>query len=139
MKSFRKELWIEVPSRIGFLDITEQVEQCLEESEIREGLVLVNARHISASVFINGDEEGLLKDFEFWLEKIAPHEPVTRYRHNDTGGTNADAHLKRQLMGREVVVAITNGILDLGQYERIFYGEFDGLREKRILVKLIGE
>lgn len=139
MKTFRKELWIEVPSRIGFLDITGQVEQCLEESEIREGLVLVNARHISASVFINGDEEGLLKDFEFWLERIAPHEPVTKYRHNDTGGTNADAHLKRQVMGREVVVAITNGILDLGPYERIFYGEFDGLREKRILVKIIGE
>ncbi len=139
MKTFRKELWIEVPSRIGFLDITEQVEQSLEESGIREGLVLVNARHISASVFVNGDEAGLLKDFEFWLERIAPHEPVTKYRHNDTGGTNADAHLKRQVMGREVVVAITNGILDLGPYERIFYGEFDGLREKRILVKIIGE
>lgn len=139
MKSFRKELWIEIPSRIGFLNITEKIEQCLKESEIKEGFALINARHITASVFINGDEPGLLLDYEYWLEKLAPHEPIAKYRHNDTGGTNGDAHLKRQIMGREVVVAITNGILDLGPYEQIFYGEFDGLREKRVLVKMIGE
>jgi len=139
MKSFRKELWIEIPSRVGFLNITEQIDLCLNESGIKEGLVLVNAKHITASVFINGDESGLLQDFALWLERMAPHEPITQYRHNETGGTNGDAHLKRQLMGREVVVAITNGILDLGPYEQIFYGEFDGLREKRVLVKIIGE
>jgi len=139
MKSFRKELWIEIPSRVGFLNITEQIDLCLNESGIKEGFVLVNAKHITASVFINGDESGLLQDFALWLERMAPHEPITQYRHNETGGTNGDAHLKRQLMGREVVVAITNGILDLGPYEQIFYGEFDGLREKRVLVKIIGE
>nr|WP_272936634.1 secondary thiamine-phosphate synthase enzyme YjbQ [Syntrophus gentianae] len=139
MKSFRKELWIEIPSRVGFLNITEQIVQCVDESQIKEGFVLVNAKHITASVFINGDERGLLQDFALWLERLAPHEPITQYRHNETGGTNGDAHLKRQVMGREVMVAITNGILDLGPYEQIFYGEFDGLREKRVLVKIIGE
>ncbi|MDY0188246.1 MAG: secondary thiamine-phosphate synthase enzyme YjbQ [Syntrophus sp. (in: bacteria)] len=139
MKSFRKELWIEIPSRVGFLNITEQIVQCLNESNIQEGFVLVNAKHITASVFINGDEKGLLQDFALWLERLAPHEPITQYHHNETGGTNGDAHLKRQIMGREVVVAVTNGILDLGPYEQIFYGEFDGLREKRVLVKIIGE
>jgi len=139
MKSYRKELWIEIASRTGFLNITEQVEQRLKESEIKEGFALINARHLTSSVFINVDEPGLLKDYEFWLEKLAPHEPLAKYRHNDNEGTNGDAHLKRQIMGREVVVAVTNGILDLGPYERIFYGEFDGLREKRVLVKIIGE
>lgn len=139
MKSFRKELWIEIPSRVGFLNITEQIVQCLEESRIKEGFVLINAKHITASVFINGDERGLLQDYALWLERLAPHEPTTQYRHNDTGGTNGDAHLKRQIMGREAMVAITNGILDLGPYEQIFYGEFDGFREKRVLVKIIGE
>jgi secondary thiamine-phosphate synthase enzyme len=139
MKSYRKELWIEISSRIGFLNITEQVECGLQESKIKEGFALINARHITASVFINGDESGLLKDYELWLEKLAPHEPLAKYRHNDTDTTNGDAHLKRQIMGREVVVAVTDGMLDLGQYEQIFYGEFDGLREKRVLLKIIGE
>jgi secondary thiamine-phosphate synthase enzyme len=139
MKSYRKELWFNIPSRRGFLNITQQVEECLHESEIREGLCLVNAMHITASVFINDDESGLHHDYEKWLEGIAPHEPVSQYRHNDTGEDNADAHIKRQIMGREVVVAVTNGKLDFGPWEQIFYGEFDGRRRKRVLVKIIGE
>ncbi len=138
MKSFRKELWFTVPSRRGFINITSQVEDCLRESGIQEGMVLVNAMHITASVFINDDERGLLGDFEKWLEKLAPHEPVSQYAHN-TGEDNADAHLKRSIMGREVVVAVTNGKLDFGPWEKIFYGEFDGRRTKRVLVKIIGE
>ena len=139
MKSFRKELWFNIPSRRGFLNITPQVEECLRESGIREGLCLVNAMHITASVFINDDESGLHHDYEKWLEKLAPHEPISQYRHNDTGEDNADAHMKRQVMGREVVVAVTNGQLDFGTWEQIFYGEFDGKRKKRVLVKIIGE
>jgi secondary thiamine-phosphate synthase enzyme len=138
MKSYRKELWFDIPSRRGFVNITSQIEDCLQESGIQEGLVLVNAMHITSSVFINDDERGLLGDFEEWLEKLAPHEPVSHYRHN-TGEDNADAHLKRSVMGREAVVAITKGKLDFGPWEQIFYGEFDGRRRKRVLVKLIGE
>ncbi|OGR01499.1 MAG: secondary thiamine-phosphate synthase enzyme [Deltaproteobacteria bacterium RIFOXYD12_FULL_50_9] len=138
MKSYRKELWFEVKTRRAFINITPQVEQCLRESGIREGLLLVNAMHITASVFINDDEAGLHHDYEVWLEKLAPHEPVAQYRHNSYED-NADAHLKRQVMGREVVVAITDGQLDFGTWERIFYGEFDGRRKKRVLVKIIGE
>lgn len=138
MKSHRKELWFEVPSRRGFLNITPQVEQELRASGIREGLVLVNAMHITASVFINDNESGLHADFERWLEKLAPEKPHTQYAHN-TGEDNADAHLKRTIMGREVVVAITAGRLDFGPWEQIFYGEFDGMRKKRVLVKIIGE
>lgn len=138
MKSFRKELWFNVPSRRGFVNITPEVEMCLRESGVREGLVLVNAMHITASVFINDDESGLHHDYEVWLEKLAPHEPVSQYLHNG-GEDNADAHLKRQIMGREVVVAITEGKLDFGPWEQIFYGEFDGRRKKRVLVKIIGE
>ncbi len=138
MKSFRKELWFNIPSRRGFVNITPQVEDCLRESGVQEGIVLVNAMHITASVFINDDERGLLGDFEKWLEKLAPHEPVSQYAHN-TGEDNADAHLKRSVMGREVVVAITKGKLDFGPWEQIFYGEFDGRRKKRVLVKIIGE
>ncbi len=138
MKSFRKELWFNVPSRRGFVNITREVEECLRESGVREGLCLVNAMHITASVFINDDERGLFGDFEVWLEKLAPHEPVSQYRHN-TGEDNADAHLKRSIMGREVVVAVTDGKLDFGPWEQIFYGEFDGMRKKRVLVKIIGE
>ncbi len=139
MKSYRKELWFDVPSRRGFVNITGQVEECLRTSGVVEGLVLVNAMHITASVFINDDESGLHQDYEKWLEKLAPHEPVSGYRHNQTGEDNADAHMKRQLMGREVVVAITEGRLDFGPWEQIFYGEFDGRRRKRVLVKIIGE
>jgi len=139
MKSYRKELWFEVPQRRAFLNITPQVEQCLRESGIREGLCLVNAMHITASVFINDDESGLHADFERWLEKLAPEKPYSAYDHNRTGEDNADAHLKRTIMGREVVVAVTAGRLDFGPWERIFYGEFDGLRRKRVLVKIIGE
>jgi secondary thiamine-phosphate synthase enzyme len=139
MKSYRKELWFNVPSRRGFVNITPEVEVALRESAIREGFVLVNAMHITASVFINDDESGLHKDYERWLEKFAPHEPVDQYRHNDTGEDNADAHMKRQVMGREVVVAITDGKLDFGPWEQIFYGEFDGRRRKRVLIKIIGE
>jgi secondary thiamine-phosphate synthase enzyme len=139
MKSFRKELWFEIPSRRGFVNVTPQVEACLRESGIREGLVLVNAMHITASVFINDEEEGLQRDYEVWLEKLAPHAPTSQYQHNRTGEDNADAHLKRQIMGREVVVAITGGKLDFGPWEQIFYGEFDGRRPKRVLVKIIGE
>ena len=139
MKSFRKELWFEVPGRRGFVNVTRQIEACVRESGVREGLVLVNAMHITASVFVNDDESGLHQDFEKWLEHLAPHAPVKQYRHNDTGEDNADAHLKRQIMGREVVVAITQGRLDFGPWEQIFYGEFDGRRAKRVLVKIIGE
>ena len=139
MKSYRKELWFTVPDRRGFINITPQVRQCLRESGIAEGLILVNAMHITASVFINDDEAGLHADYEAWLEQLAPHEPVSRYRHNRTGEDNGDAHLKRQVMGREVVVAVTAGDLDFGPWEQIFYGEFDGRRPKRVLVKIIGE
>jgi secondary thiamine-phosphate synthase enzyme len=139
MKSYRKELWFEVPSRRGFVNITPDVERCLSESGVREGLCLVNAMHITASVFINDDESGLHHDYDKWLEKLAPHEPVSQYHHNRTGEDNADAHMKRQIMGREVVVAITSGKLDFGPWEQIFYGEFDGRRRKRALVKIIGE
>jgi secondary thiamine-phosphate synthase enzyme len=138
MKSYRKELWFNVPSRRGFINITSEIEDCVRLSGVWEGLVLVNAMHITASVFINDDERGLLGDFEKWLEKLAPHEPVSQYAHN-SGEDNADAHLKRSVMGREVVVAITNGKLDFGPWEQIFYGEFDGMRKKRVLVKVIGE
>jgi len=138
MKSYRKELWMEVPTRRALINITPKVEECLRECGIKEGLALVNAMHITASIFINDDEAGLHHDFDVWLEKLAPHEPVSHYRHN-TGEDNADGHLKRQIMGREVVVAITHGKLDFGPWEQIFYGEFDGRRRKRILVKIIGE
>jgi secondary thiamine-phosphate synthase enzyme len=139
MKSYRKELTFNIPSRRGFVNITRQVEEALRESEIKEGLVLVNAMHITASVFINDDENGLHQDYEKWLEKLAPHEPINQYRHNDTGEDNADAHMKRQVMGRDVLVAVTNGELDFGPWEQIFYGEFDGRRRKRVLIKIIGE
>jgi secondary thiamine-phosphate synthase enzyme len=139
MKSYRKELWFNLPTRRGFVNITSQVETCLQESGIVEGLILVSAMHITASVFINDDEPGLHKDYDRWLEGLAPHEPVDMYSHNQTGEDNADAHLKRQIMGREVVVAVTNEKLDFGPWEQIFYGEFDGGRRKRVLVKIIGE
>ena len=139
MRSFRKELSLNVPTRRGFVNITPLVQAALKESGIREGLCLVNPMHITASVFINDDESGLHHDYDQWLERIAPHEPVSQYRHNDTGEDNADAHIKRQVMGREVVVAVTNGELDFGTWEQIFYGEFDGRRRKRVLVKIIGE
>ncbi|HLK62135.1 MAG TPA: secondary thiamine-phosphate synthase enzyme YjbQ [Bryobacteraceae bacterium] len=139
MKSFRKELWFDVPGRRAFLNITPEVERCLRESGVKEGLVLVNAMHITASVFINDDESGLHADYDKWLEKLAPHEPTSQYLHNRTGEDNADAHMKRQVMGREVVVAITGGKLDFGPWEQIFYGEFDGGRKKRALIKIIGE
>jgi secondary thiamine-phosphate synthase enzyme len=138
MKSYRKELWFEIPKRRQLINITGQVETCVRESAVREGLCLVNAMHISASVFINDDESGLHHDFEVWLEKLAPEKPHSQYRHNGAED-NADAHLKRTIMGREVVVAITNGQLDFGPWEQIFYGEFDGHRPKRVLVKVIGE
>ena len=139
MRSFRKELTFNIPTRRALVNITPQVEDALAESGIREGLCLVNAMHITASVFINDDESGLHQDYEDWLEDLAPHAPISRYRHNRTGEDNGDAHLKRQIMGREVVVAITGGRLDFGTWERIFYGEFDGRRPKRVLVKIIGE
>jgi len=139
MKSFRKELWFKVPSRRAFINITPQVRDALQESGIHEGLCLVNAMHITASVFINDNESGLHHDYEEWLEGLAPHAPVSQYQHNRTGEDNADAHLKRQVMGREVVVAISKGRLDFGPWEQIFYGEFDGRRRKRVLVKIIGE
>lgn len=138
MKSFRQELWFQVPGRRGFVNITPQVEQCLAESGVREGLCLVNAMHITASVFINDDENGLHQDFETWLERLAPEKPHNQYRHNSFED-NADAHLKRQVMGREVVIAITEGRFDFGPWEQVFYGEFDGKRKKRVLVKIIGE
>jgi secondary thiamine-phosphate synthase enzyme len=137
MQSYRKELFFKVPSRRAFINITPYVQECLQESGIKEGLVLVNAMHITASVFINDDEAGLHHDYEAWLEKLAPHEPISQYHHN-VGEDNADAHMKRQIMGREVVVAITDGKLDFGTWEQIFYGEFDGRRQKRVLVKIIG-
>jgi secondary thiamine-phosphate synthase enzyme len=139
MKSYRKELWFNISSRRGFINITASVESALRESGIHEGLCLVNAMHITASVFINDDESGLHHDYEKWLEELAPHEPVGKYQHNRTGEDNADAHLKRQVMGREVIVAVTDGQLDFGPWEQIFYGEFDGRRRKRVLVKIIGE
>ena len=139
MKSFRRELWFEVPGRRAFLNITREVEDCLRESGVKDGLVLINAMHITASVFINDDEPGLHADYEKWLERLAPHEPTSQYRHNRTGEDNADAHMKRQVMGREVVVAVTGGKLDFGPWEQIFYGEFDGGRKKRALIKIIGE
>lgn len=138
MKSYRRELWFNVPARRGFVNITADVTECLRESGIREGLILCNAMHITASVFINDDEPGLHSDYDKWLERLAPHEPVSQYKHN-VGEDNADAHMKRQVMGREVVVAVTNGKMDFGPWEQIFYGEFDGRRKKRVLVKIIGE
>jgi secondary thiamine-phosphate synthase enzyme len=139
MKSYRKELWFNSPKRREFLNITRDVNKCLEESGIKEGILLCNAMHITASVFINDDERGLHNDFERWLEGLAPEKPYSNYKHNDTGEDNADAHLKRTVMGREVVVSVTNGKLDFGPWEQIFYGEFDGKRRKRVLVKIIGD
>ena len=139
MKTFRKELWFNTKTRRAYINITDQVQDAINESGIQEGLCLVNAMHISASVYINDDESGLLHDYDKWLEKLAPHEPVSQYRHNNTGEDNADAHIKRQLFGRETVVAVTKGELDFGPWEQIFYGEFDGGRKKRVLVKIIGE
>ena len=138
MKSYRKELSFNTPTRRAFINITGEVEDAVRKSEVKEGFCLVNAMHITASVFINDDEKGLHNDYEKWLEKLAPHEPVSQYQHNN-GEDNADAHLKRQVMGREVVVAITEGKLDFGPWEQIFYGEFDGRRRKRVLIKIIGE
>ena len=139
MKSYREEYWFNIPSRRGFVNITTKVEKSIKKSAIQEGLVLINAMHITASVFVNDDESGLHHDYDHWLEQLAPHEPISRYFHNRTGEDNGDAHLKRQIMGREVVVAITKGKLDFGPWEQIFYGEFDGNRKKRVLVKIIGE
>jgi secondary thiamine-phosphate synthase enzyme len=139
MKHFREEIWFNIPQRRAFVNITDKVQDIVTRSGIQNGLCLVNAMHISASVYINDDERGLLHDYDVWLEKLAPHAPTSQYRHNDTGEDNADAHLKRQIMGREVVVAITDGKLDFGPWEQIFYGEFDGRRKKRVLVKIIGE
>jgi len=139
MKNYRKELWFNTDERMAFINITTEIEKCIRESGVSEGLVLVNAMHITASVFINDDESGLHNDYKIWLEKLAPHAPINQYRHNDTGEDNADAHMKRQVMGREVVVAITKGTLDFGPWEQIFYGEFDGRRNKRVLVKIIGD
>jgi secondary thiamine-phosphate synthase enzyme len=139
MKTYRHELTFHVPTRRAFLNITDQVQDCVRKSGVKEGLVLVNSMHISASIFINDNEGGLFQDWETWLEKLAPEKPHRQYRHNDTGEDNADAHLKRTVMGREIVAAITDGKLDFGTWEQIFYGEFDGLRRKRVLVKIIGE
>ncbi|AEA34393.1 secondary thiamine-phosphate synthase enzyme YjbQ [Hippea maritima] len=139
MKSYRKELWFNTSKRVEFINITREVEQAVFESGVKEGLCLVNAMHITASVFINDDEPGLHQDYKEWLESLAPHKPLSRYKHNLTGEDNGDAHLKRQVMGREVVVAITEGRLDFGPWEQIFYGEFDGQRPKRVLIKIIGE
>ncbi|MCH1519813.1 MAG: secondary thiamine-phosphate synthase enzyme YjbQ [Nitrosopumilus sp.] len=139
MKSLTKHLTFNIKSRRGFVNITPDIRKLVDQSKVQEGLCLVNAMHITASVFINDNEDGLLHDYEKWLEELAPHEPIEQYKHNDTGEDNADAHLKRQVMGREVVVAITNGELDFGPWEQIFYGEFDGKRPKRVLVKIIGE
>ena len=138
MKSYHKELWLKIEKRMDFINITPDVEQAVIESGIKEGLCLVNAMHITASVFINDDEQGLHRDYKSWLEELAPHEPLSRYDHNLTGEDNGDAHHKRQIMGREVVVAITKGNLHFGTWEQIFYGEFDGMRDKRVLVKIIG-
>lgn len=139
MKSYKKELVFNTSKRIEFINITSDVKEAIDESNIKEGLCLVNAKHITASVFINDDENGLHTDFEKWLEKFIPHAPINSYRHNDTGEDNADSHIKRQIMGRDVTVAITNGQLDFGPWEQIFYGEFDGMRRKRVLIKIIGE
>ncbi len=139
MKSYKKELWFNTKNRVEFINITPDVELAVKESGIKEGLCLVNAMHITASVFINDDESGLHQDYKEWLENLAPHEPISRYKHNRTGEDNGDAHIKRQVMGREVVVAITDGMLDFGPWEQIFYGEFDGRRNKRVLIKIIGE
>jgi len=139
MKTYRHELVFTLPARRGFVNITSKIQDCVKESRVAEGLVLVNSMHISSSIFINDNESGLFEDWERWLEKLAPEKPHSQYRHNDTGEDNADAHLKRTIMGREVVVAITEGKLDFGPWEQIFYGEFDGLRRKRVLVKIIGE
>jgi len=139
MKHYREELFFNTRTRVAFVNITDKVQSAVEKSVIKNGLCLVNAMHISASVYINDDEPGLLHDYEQWLEKLAPHEPISQYRHNDTGEDNADAHIKRQVMGREVVVAVTDGKLDFGPWEQIFYGEFDGKRKKRVLIKIIGE
>jgi secondary thiamine-phosphate synthase enzyme len=139
MKHFRKELWFNTKDRIAFVNITDEVAGAIRESGIRDGFCLVNAMHISASVFINDDESGLHHDFKAFLEKLVPHEPVKQYRHNDTGEDNADAHIRRQIMGREVVCAVTSGELDFGPWEQVFYGEFDGRRKKRVLIKIIGE
>lgn len=139
MKSFTEKLLFNIPSRRGYINITPQVEEIVRKSGVKEGIVLCNAMHITASVYINDDESGLLDDYDDWLEELAPHEPISKYRHNRTGEDNADAHLKRQLMGREVTVAITNSKLDLGPWEQVFYAEFDGRRQKRVLIKVIGE
>ncbi|MFQ6618547.1 MAG: secondary thiamine-phosphate synthase enzyme YjbQ [Fidelibacterota bacterium] len=139
MKSYTEHLWLNIPSRRDYINITKKVEECVSKSGVKEGLCLVNAMHITASVYINDAESGLIKDYDEWLESLAPHEPVSRYRHNLTGEDNGDAHLKRQIMGREVVVAITDGELDFGPWEQIYYAEFDGRRRKRVLVKIIGE
>ena len=139
MKAYREELWFNLSDRVGFINITAKIKAALQKSGINEGLCLVNAMHITASVFINDDESGLHDDYRNWLEGLAPHEPISKYRHNLTFEDNADAHLKRQIMGREVVVAVTRGELDFGPWEQIFYGEFDGRRKKRVLVKIIGE
>jgi secondary thiamine-phosphate synthase enzyme len=139
MKHFRQELWFNTPHRRDYINITDQVQAVVDKSGVQNGLCLVNAMHISASVYINDDESGLIQDYDDWLEGLAPHEPTSHYRHNRTGEDNADAHLKRQVMGREVVVAITDGKLDFGPWEQIFYGEFDGRRKKRVLVKIIGD
>jgi secondary thiamine-phosphate synthase enzyme len=139
VKSFRKELWFNILKRVEFINITPDVDRALKESGIKEGLCLINAMHITASVFINDDESGLHLDYMAWLERLAPHEPISFYRHNLSGEDNGDAHLKRQVMGREVVVAVTNGQLDFGPWEQIFYGEFDGRRKKRVLIKIIGD
>ena len=139
MKSHREELWFNTNGRRDYINITGQVQAVIDKSGVKEGLCLVNAMHITASVYINDDEQGLISDYDQWLEKLAPHAPVAQYRHNDTGEDNADAHMKRQVMGREVVVAVTDGKLDFGPWEQIFYGEFDGRRKKRVLVKIIGE
>lgn len=139
MRSHRVELWMEVPGRRGLVNLTRRVAAAVEESGVREGLCLVNAMHITASVFVNDDEPGLHADYERWLETLAPHEPIDVYHHNETGEDNADAHLKRQIMGREVMLAITEGRLDLGPWEQVFYGEFDGGRKKRVLIKIIGD
>lgn len=138
MKSYRKELWFKVKTRRAYINISQEVQDAIDNSGVKEGLCLVNAMHITASVYINDDEPGLLKDYDDFLEQVVPHEPISHYRHNQTGEDNGDAHIKRQLMGREVVVAITNGKLDFGPWEQIFYGEFDGRRKKRVLVKIIG-
>ena len=139
MKTHREELWFNIPDRRGYINITPQVQAAIDRSGIREGLCLINSMHITASVYINDDEDGLLGDYDRWLEKLAPHAPIDQYRHNDTGEDNADAHMKRQLMGRESVVAVTDGKLDFGRWEQIFYAEFDGRRRKRVLIKIIGE